>query len=374
MEKHLHIICLDVPYPVNYGGVFDLFYKLPALQKQGVKIHLHCFENGRAEQDELNKYCVSVDYYKRLKGHQGISTSLPYIVATRKNESLLENLLLDSYPIFMEGIHCTYLLNDERFEHRKCFVRQHNVEHVYYRQLYETTSSYTKKIYYWWESKLLYDYEKQIVKKATFWGVSHKDVTEYQKLGCDDIDFLPLFLPEWNVKGALGKGHFCLYHGNLSVDENEKAAIWLLEEVFANLEIPFVVAGKEPSRSLKVLAHRKPHTCLVENPSEKEMEDLISKAQIHVLPSFNATGIKLKLVNALFNGRHCLVNDAGVQGSGLEDACYIADTPEVMQSLISELYKKPFNLEDFEERQILLDDMFDNTTNAKQMVTWIWGE
>ena len=374
MEKHLHIICLDVPYPVDYGGVFDLFYKLPALQEQGVKIHLHCFENGRAEQDELNKYCVSVDYYKRLKGHQGISTRLPYIVATRKNESLLENLLLDNYPIFMEGVHCTYLLNDERFEHRKCFVRQHNVEHVYYRQLYETTSSYTKKIYYWWESKLLYDYEKQIVKKATFWGVSHNDIIEYQKLGCEDIDFLPLFLPEWKVKGALGKGHFCLYHGNLSVDENEKAATWLLEEVFANLEIPFVVAGKDPSRSLKVLAHSKPHTCLVENPSEKEMEDLISKAHIHVLPSFNATGIKLKLVNALFNGRHCLVNDAGVQGSGLEEACYIADAPEVMQSIITDLYNKPFNLDDLSERQQLLDDMFNNTTSAKQMVKWIWGQ
>lgn len=374
MEKHLHIISLDVPYPVNYGGVFDLFYKLPALQQQGVKIHLHCFENGRDEQDALNKYCVSVDYYKRLKGHQGISASLPYIVATRKSESLLESLLLDDHPIFMEGVHCTYLLNDDRFKNRKCFVRQHNVEHVYYRHLYETTTSFTKKAYYWWESKLLYDYEKRIVNRATFWGVSHKDVEDYQMLGCKDIDYLPLFLPQWKVKGALGKGHFCLYHGNLSVDENEKAATWLLQEIFADLEIPFVVAGKEPSRKLKVLAHSKPHTCLAENPSEKEMADLISKAHIHVLPSFNATGIKLKLINALFNGRHCLVNEAGAQGSGLESVCYVADTVEAMQSLITQLYHQPFTLEDLEQRQHLLDNMFDNTANAKQMVKWIWGE
>ena len=49
-EKHLHIVCLDVPYPVDYGGVFDLFYKIKALSEAGVKIHLHCFEYGRGQQ------------------------------------------------------------------------------------------------------------------------------------------------------------------------------------------------------------------------------------------------------------------------------------------------------------------------------------
>ena len=50
------------------------------------------------------------------------------------------------------------------------------------------------------------------------------------------------------------------------------------------------------------------HTCLVANPSEMEMQDMIAKAQINILPSFNNTGIQIKLLNALFNGRHCLVN------------------------------------------------------------------
>ena len=61
------------------------------------------------------------------------------------------------------------------------------------------------------------------------------------------------------------------------------------------------------------------------------MQDLIGKAHINVLPSFNATGIKLKLVNALFNGRHCLVNEATAEGSGLESACFVAhDADEMM--------------------------------------------
>ena len=374
MEKHLHIIAFTVPYPVDYGGVFDLFYKLEALQQQGVKIHLHCFDYGRGEQPELNKYCTEVIYYSRLQGHEGISTQFPYIVASRKNETLFSNLLKDDYPIFMEGVHSTYLLNDSRFSHRRCFVRLHNIEHTYYKHLYHSTTLPIKKIYYWWESRQLLKYEKSITHKATFWGVTHADVEAFMALGCEDIDFLPLFLPAWQVNGEPGKGSFCLYHGNLGVAENERAAMWLLEHVFDTLKVPFVIAGKDPSAALHRQAYAQAHTCLVENPSEKEMQDLIRKAHVHVLPSFNATGIKLKVINALYNGRHCVVNEPAVKGSGLETACHIGTTPAELKRIVNALYLQPFSTEDLQMRHTLLDGMFNNANNAQQMVKWIWGE
>ena len=67
MDKHLHIVCHDVPWPVDHGGYADLFYKIIALYNSGIKIHLHCFTSGRGKAEELNKYCYSVNYYKRKK-------------------------------------------------------------------------------------------------------------------------------------------------------------------------------------------------------------------------------------------------------------------------------------------------------------------
>jgi hypothetical protein len=178
LEKHLHIIDFTVPYPADYGGVIDLFCKLPALQKEGVKIHLHCFDYGRGQQKELEKYCVEVNYYQRRKF---AFSSLPFIVATRKNEQLLQKLLQDNYPILMEGIHCTYLLNDERFASRKKIVRLHNVEHEYYHHLYESATSLFKKIFFLRESKLLKKYEQAIVIKAQlFLSVTQKDADTYK--------------------------------------------------------------------------------------------------------------------------------------------------------------------------------------------------
>lgn len=373
MNKHLHIICLNVPYPVDYGGVFDLFYKLTALQQQGVKIHLHCFQYGRSEQPILNEFCQSVHYYKRKTGISGLSFRYPYIVSSRSSRALTDKLNEDNYPILMEGVHCTFLLNDKRFKHRRCFVRLHNVEHIYYRHLYKNATSVLKKIFFYRESKLLALYEKRIAKKAAFWSVTAKDAEIYKKLGCEKVQFLPLFLPQWKVKAIEGKGSFCLYQGDLSVDENEKAVTWLIETVFNDLTIPFVIAGKNPPARLGQMLHNKNTTCLIANPHEKEMQDLIAKAHINIIPSFNATGIKLKLINALFNGRHCVVNASTVEGSGLEQLCNIAANANEFKSLITELYEQPFDKKDMDLRHHLLDNMFDNKANAKQAVKWIWG-
>ncbi|MGB5007029.1 MAG: mannosyltransferase, partial [Ferruginibacter sp.] len=92
----------------------------------------------------------------------------------------------------------------------------------------------------------------------------------------------------------------------------------------------------------------------------------------HVLPSFNNTGIKLKLLNAVFNGRHCLVNKAGVEGSGLETLCHIAEDALSFQQKIQELYQLPFTNEDLEKRQSLLQATYNNEKNARELMTFLW--
>jgi len=92
LPKHLHIVSFDIPMPANYGGVIDVFYKLKALSKLGVKIHLHCFFKDRKPVNELKNYCESVHYYKRQSALKSLSSSLPFVVQTRNNKELVTNL------------------------------------------------------------------------------------------------------------------------------------------------------------------------------------------------------------------------------------------------------------------------------------------
>jgi len=373
LDKQLHIVALDVPWPADYGGVVDLFYKLKALHAQGVTIHLHCFTQGRQPQEELNKYCASVNYYPRKKNSASFSWRLPLIVKSRSSDELIHNLQKDNHPVLLEGIHCTYYLQNGELQGRTILLRLHNAEFEYYKQLAKQERNLFKKIYFLNESRLLYTYEKQIAGKVPIVAVSKHDVEVYQqRFGAREISYLPVFIPYTLAVGKEGKGCYCLYHGNLSVNENETAAIWLLEHVFNDLQIPFVIAGKNPSEKLKQLAHLHQHTCLVANPGEAEMQDMIAKAQVHVLPSFNNTGVKLKLINALSNGRHCLVNSNGVAGSGLEPVCHIANDAASFKQAVAALYQQPFTENEKQQRQGLLLTVYNNEVNAKALMTFLW--
>jgi hypothetical protein len=362
-----------VPWPTDYGGVIDIFYTIKALHEQGVNIHLHCFTQGREPQKELEKYCSSVNYYPRKKNSSSFSFSVPLIVNSRVNDALIANLQKDDHPILLEGIHCTYYLNTGQLNNRKIVVRLFNTEFEYYKQLAKFETNFFKKIYYQHESRLLRKYEKAIAAKAMLLALSKQDVDVYQKIfQAKNIHYLPVFLPYSLAVGKDGKGCFCLYHGNLAINENEKAATWLLQNVFSKLAIPFVIAGKNPSKKLRELAESSQHTCLVANPTDKEMQDMICKAHVHVLPSFNNTGIKLKLLNAIFSGRHCLVNKAGVIGSGLEVYCHIAEDETGFQQQIKALYLQPFTQQEIEQRQGLLQTIYNNETNARELMTFLW--
>ncbi len=369
----MHIVSFDVPFPPDYGGAFEVFYKIKSLHEQGIKVHLHCFEYGRGQQKELEKFCETVHYYQRNTGHKGFSVSAPYIVSSRANEELISNLQKDNHPVLLEGIHCTYFLHQGRLDNRKVIVRLHNVEYQYYRQLARQSRSLSKKIFYLRESIMLRKYEKKIAAtNALILTMTEKDAAFYRmEFKAKNVACLPAFIG-WDFPLCQeGVGTFCLYHGNLSVPENEKVAIWLLENIFDHLEIPFVIAGKNPSPHLEKLAHKKKHTCIVSNPSDKEMQDLIQKAQINILPSFTSTGVKFKLLYSIFCGRHCVVNDKMTHGTELGSACHIASSEQAFKSIVMQLYRKPFEDEEIQLRHNLMHHYYNNSKTAERLIGWI---
>lgn len=311
-------------------------------------------------------------YYRRIENFSALSFRIPYIVKSRQSNLLLQRLQQDRHPILMEGIHCTYLLHSGHLKNRKVFVRLHNVEYKYYAQLASHEPNFLKRAYFNIESRLLKKYEASIATKAIFWAVSDDDVLTYRTVFNATVYFLPVFLPWQALTVKEGLGTYCLYHGNLSVNENEKAAEWLIANVFAASSIPFVIAGKNPSAHLATAIKRYPHISLVANPGEVEMLQLVVEAQVNILPSFNDTGVKLKLLNALFNGRHCIVNNAAVHGSGLDGCCNIVERPGEYKAAIEKLFSLPFSAEELKERSAQLLPLYSQEANTKKVIAWIY--
>ena len=366
--QHLHIITHDVPYPANFGGVIDAFYIIKSLSKFGIKIRLHCFTKKRARQPILEEFCETVTYYPR---HiiTGLSIKVPYIIASRKSKKLLENLRRDNFPILFEGIHTTYWLYKNMLPDRKIFLRILNVESIYYNYLAAHEKNILKGFYYLQEAKLLKKYETAIANKAIILALSIADKEYFQTIHkAKGILFLPAFLPNNALTTLIGKGKYCLYHGNLEVNENEKAAMWLIENIFSRSAMPLVIAGNKPSNSLKKKIQNYHNISLVDTPSELNMQLLVMNAQINIVPSFNNTGIKLKLLNALYNGRYCLVNPAGVEGSGLNELCEVAENDDEFSKKINTLFVQNFTPKEMQYRSTALKKLYNNEQSAQVII------
>jgi len=363
----LHVIAFDIPYPPDYGGVIDVYYRLKALAEEGVRIILHCFAYGRAAARELSAICAEVHYYERKKPLQSLPLKIPHITYSRRSKALLKRLLADQHPIWFEGIHSCFYLDHKSLKGRKKYVRMHNIEWQYYELLAIREPDMVKRAYMQQEAKVLKKYEIVLWDADRIFAISEKDKA-YLEEHYVGVEYLPAFHAFQQVKTQLGKGTYCLYHGNLGVAENHEAALFLIKKVFKDLDFSLVIAGSNPMPALIEEITKHEHIVLRHNPSEADMFVLMRDAHIHVLPTFQATGIKLKLLHALYEGRFILVNQAMVAGTKLEDTCVIADDPKDMQLLIKQLFRYEITVAERERRKEILAHIFDNQVNAKRIL------
>jgi Glycosyl transferases group 1 len=376
-NNQLHLISFDIPFPADYGGVMDVFYKIKALHDAGIAVVLHCFQyRERKPQAELAKYCSQVHYYPRDLGPLSILSSQPFIVRSRASKTLLKNLLKDDAPILFEGLHTCASIGDKRLKNRLKLVRMHNVEWEYYRNLNVLESRFWKKIYFATESKKLQLFENQVISHANIILTISPDDTAYfeerlEKRGLSTpprIVYVPPFHPNTLVESRGGTGDYVLFHGKLSVGDNEEAAVYLIKKVFANRDIPLIIAGKQPSERLLQLAKQQANIKIQPNPTEAEMANLIQNAQINVLLSFQKAGMKLKLLNALYRGRHCVVNRHMVQNTGLESLCYVKNTSRDIRTLVESLMNVQLSAKQIEDRKAILERDFSNKSNAAKII------
>ena len=369
-DRCLHIVSFDVPYPPNYGGVIDVYYKLKALHSKGIKINLHIIEYpGRGRAPELEDFCEKIFYYPRLLGMRSAISLLPYIVKSRRSEEMITNLLADDCPILFEGLHSCYYIDDARLKHRKLIYRESNIEHQYYYNLFKAERNPGKKAYFLTESLRLLLFQRKLRHASLMLVVSEWD-TRYlkSKFPQGDVRYLPSFHTNEQVDIAPGSGDYALYHGNIEVPENEAAAAFLISKIFANSHHQLIIAGMNPPKRIVKMTEKYENISVIANPDDETMFSLIRNAQVNILVTFQATGLKLKLLNTLYNGRHCLVNEAMLIGTGLETLCEIAETPDQLRQKLDELSDKPFHAKDAEARMEVLAKSYSNSSNADRLI------
>ncbi|RMB60469.1 hypothetical protein EAX61_06510 [Dokdonia sinensis] len=366
-KKKLHIISFGNPYPPQYGGAIDVYYKLQALSALGVTIYLHYFDNKETEKEHLELYCEQVFFYKKKSNILFLLSKTPYAVLARRNEALIKNLKKIDAPILIEGTQCSWILNDKSFTSRQLYVRAHNIEENYYKGLANSENNKILRLIYRSQAKKMRNFETHFNNVEGIFTLSKFEQAYFKNRYHTESAYIPVF--HGNSDSAIldGQGNYALYHGDLSSADNLRAAIFFIN-LFRNIDFPLVIAGNYSS-DLERMVEKIDNVRLEKIKDNKHLDRLLSGAHINVIKSFQQSGTKLKLVNSLFKSRFCIINENVVDDPRIVKLCEVASSKEQFIELVEKLRATHFS--DGGRREVL-NAVYSNKSNAQKIIEKIF--
>lgn len=367
-NKALHIISFDNPFPPKYGGVIDVFYKIKALHSLGIKIDLHCFVDEIPQDIEpLENFVENLYFYKNKKGLASFFSFLPYSVSYRKDKQLLINIKKNPAPVFFESF------KGSNFDYKglaeKKMLRLHNIEHQYYFGLGKSESNLFKKILYYLEGLRYTWLEKQLQYFDEVVTLSVKE-NSYIESRFKKGHYIPLFHGNEILSKLSHFGEFAIYSGDLRTSDNRKAVSFLVKVFKEIKDYKLVIAVTEAFDFVQKEIGDSSNIELIKLQNYEHLKSLLAKAHINVMVSFQESGTKLKLINALYHSRHCLINKNMVDDPEILNLCTVSETKADFTNAIQNLRKKPYS--DFETRKEKLDSVFNDCKNATELVNIIY--
>lgn len=340
-NKPLHIISFENPFPPNFGGVIDVFYKIKALHELGYDIYLHCFHDGRdVVFEELKAITTKVYLYKKNKNPFFLFSKFPYPVICRFREELIFNIKTIDAPILFEGLHTTMVMNKTDLQNKK-YLRLHNLESDFYAGMSKNETNYLKKIAYHFASKKYIEYQKNIPKFDHVFALSCYEF-EVVKTMTTNVTYIPVFHGNGALQSLSEYGNYAFYHGDLRLADNKKAAKFLIN-VFKEIpDYKLIIASSNGKKIIEKHIGNCKNIEFVNVFDNSQWDKLLANAHINVMLSFQKSGTKLKIINSLAKSRFCLINNNMVDDYRVLKLCEMASTKEEFILKINELKNKPF--------------------------------
>lgn len=343
-------LCNKPPYPSVDGGTMAMNSITQGLLAMECELKVLTVETDKHPVLEEK---VS-DEYRRRTGFESVYVdlrikALPAMVAMLCGESyhvkrfesvtfaekLKEILKQDSFDIVhVESLFLTpYVPLIRKYApSSKVILRAHNVEHLIWKQVAQSTRHGLKRWYLKHLSLALRSYELEHVNDYD--GVvciTANDADYFRKAGCRrPITHIPFGIEPEDV-GHVDVEPCSLFHiGAMDWMPNKESIAWLLEEVWpvVHREVPqahlYLAGRKMPMQWMKTDVEGV--TVVGEVPDAMYF---IASKQINVVPLLSGSGIRVKIIEAMSMGKVVVTTTVGAQGIDYTDGenLLIANTP-----------------------------------------------
>ncbi len=361
-SKAILILSFDTPWPVDYGGIYDVIGRAHEFQRAGYAVdYVGVTLDTRRLKDYSIGHAEPRSPFRRvyiLRGYLrpwSVLTTTPASASARNVDIPLElrNYLLSQTYAFVLVDHIKmvpFAGTISRALNMDYRLRMHNDEVEYYASVARRETRRLRAATLWLESLKYRFYQKKVLRRKLFscvYYISPRDMQKFFGISEARQAVLPV-VADFSlgrlrpVDDALGAIDF-LYVANLELEENVQGLLCALQFLHSNgiQRHSLLVCGRCRSaerRTAIVKTFAFHEFCEIRfNVSPAELDAAYAKAKFFLNFAVSSGGIKTKLIDALARGIVVITNELGIQGSGLDAACIIASrsTAPVIQKALT---------------------------------------
>ena len=202
-------------------------------------------------------------------------------------------------------------------------LHEHNAEFVMWERLAEIEKNPIKKAVIKLEASRIKRTERLYAENASVVFAAPNDIEELAEIGVDRNKLKPTYhlgedflLESPNLEFSETENAL-LFVGTLTWEANIDGLIWFLDEIYPSVvknhpDIHFYIVGKNPDQRLISRAQKFESVELT--GFVEELEPYFKKARAFVIPLRFGSGIKVKLLNAMYRGIPIVTTPIGTEG------------------------------------------------------------
>ncbi|MCF6169483.1 MAG: glycosyltransferase family 4 protein [Bacteroidales bacterium] len=373
-------ICNKSPWPPGEGGPIAMNMLIEGLHDAGQKVKVLAVNTDKYT---VNPKDIPADYraktgielmyidlsVKAVPAFANLFTSKSYhverFVSDDFRRKLAEVLRATAFDIVqIETLYMSpYIETIRKYSKAKIVLRAHNIEHLIWQRITESTKNPFKKAYLGHLARTLRNYEAGILNSYDgIVPISEQDAGYFTENSSTPVLAVSFGInPENMETGQDLPVENALFHiGSMNWIPNEEGIRWFLDEVWplvnANLpDLKVYLAGREMPDWLVKL--KTPNVVVVgEVPDAGQF--ILSKT-ISIAPLFSGSGIRIKIIESMALGKAVVSTKVGAEGIHYTDGqnIMIADTAEDFYRTVKSLYENPSRSKEIgsNARQLILE-------------------
>ena len=295
------------------------------------------------------------------------------------NKRLIELLETGEFEIVhLESLFMTpYIHTIRKYSSAKIVLRSHNLEHLIWDRLANSTANTAKRLYLKHLASKLKKYEYQTINDVdAIAAISFEDTSRYEILNCRpplktipfgiDLDKYPFEKNEKSIPNSI------FHIGSMDWEPNKEAINWLLDDIWPQLEqldVSLHLAGRKMPGYVSQQASEK----LIVHGEVESAVQFMAAHEIMIAPLLSGSGMRVKIIEAMGMGKAVITTKIGAEGIFYKQGynIIIADTAEDIVTAIKDLIDNPSEIKRIgDNARKLIESHYDNNKIIDNLVAF----